>query len=357
MDVAIDQGVKSILSIGLTPSSVSFELGGHSFQFCSVESAHLQKVREIINRPIISTPDPIFQTIRKFEDLIALTASRKILDKGVFHVNGIKLTEDTSAYVDHVVCEIIDTLVPKIDPATYSQIISFKEDLRGVYKVTVDSELLLSYIFLRFQEHYESSEFMQKVFSREEFVDWYTEDNGDGVNFTYYRDWVGFNIPSESLRSFLDGDFQNIIPAESFLIQKLASVFETHKDRFYLIGLASTGDLWTYEHELAHALYSLNDNYRQEVDSLLALFPEELKVIYHQRLLAIGYTEEVLEDETHAYLIHLDESCRMFKLEKNGTDYQAIMPYHQKIAEIFKKFQKQEGLLPDLSSQEFPRFQ
>ncbi|MEK7106247.1 MAG: ABC transporter ATP-binding protein, partial [Patescibacteria group bacterium] len=70
---------------------------------------------------------------------------------------------------------------------------------RSIYLVEAPTQYALASTFLRFQEHYESPKFRGQFFSLEEFMDWYAEEYG---NFTYYKDWTGFNIPSYILKSF-----------------------------------------------------------------------------------------------------------------------------------------------------------
>jgi hypothetical protein len=73
---------------------------------------------------------------------------------------------------------------------------------KGIYLVRFATQYELSSTFLRFQEHYESPRFHGRVFSLEEYMDWYATRYG---NFTYYQDWAGFNVPSTAFRPFLCG--------------------------------------------------------------------------------------------------------------------------------------------------------
>ncbi len=344
----------SVLGCQLSPSSVSFVIEGQQFQFCSVESDLIIKARSIINKPNTLEVDSYFHSLLKFERLIDLVASKQTLTKGQLYVNGLQLNHENAEYFDHVICQVTDSLVPKILPSSYEKIFTFKEDLQGVFKVTIASELLLSYVFLRFQEHYESPEFKNQVFSRKEFVDWYTADQGAGLSFTYYRDWAGFNLPSESLRSFLNCNFNDILPGEEFLIKGFESVFAEQRDRFYVIGLAETSLDWTYEHEQAHALYSLNANYRTEVNIILDSLPENLKEIYQTRLLEIGYDDAVIKDESQAYLIHLNQNHYVFNLQKDSTEYQLLTPFHKALAGVFTKYKQQLSTSMELNSADLP---
>ena len=98
---------------------------------------------------------------------------------------------------------------------------------------------------LRIQEHYESSRFRSRVFTLEEYMDWYAERFGA---FTYFEDWSGFNVPSTAFEPFYEGRFDPLSEKE----RRLLRLFERERAPFYVIGITSDDDL---QHELAHALY------------------------------------------------------------------------------------------------------
>jgi hypothetical protein len=80
----------------------------------------------------------------------------------------------------------------------------------NIHLLVFDNQYDLASTFLRFQEHYESPEFAGKVFTLDEYKNWYINHSPraskDGV-FTYYEDWNGFNIPSKILKPFYGGKF------------------------------------------------------------------------------------------------------------------------------------------------------
>jgi hypothetical protein len=160
----------------------------------------------------------------------------------------------------------------------------------GIFVVRFRSQYGVASTFLRFQEHYESSRFRNRVFSLEEFMDWYADRFGA---FTYYEDWAGFNVPSTAFADFYAGKFDPLLLKE----QRLLSLFRSEPQPFYVIGISKNVDL---KHELAHALFFTLPAYRAAV--LAAMRRYDTSAI-RKRLAAIGYHRAVLADEVHAYLL------------------------------------------------------
>jgi hypothetical protein len=152
----------------------------------------------------------------------------------------------------------------------------------------------LASTFLRFQEHYENPKFRGRIFSLEEFMDWYAMKFG---NFTYYQDWSGFNIPSSVLKSFREGGFNPLSNKEKNLLELLADVPEP----FYMVGIYGAKiDLPTLKHELVHGLYHTVPEYCERVRKILR--PEEIRC-FTEILKKMEYHPSVWQDETNAYLI------------------------------------------------------
>ena len=152
----------------------------------------------------------------------------------------------------------------------------------------------LASTFLRFQEHYESPKFRGKIFSLEEFMDWYALKFG---NFTYYQNWSGFNIPSSVLKPFREGRFNPLSRKEKRLLDLLVNMPEP----FYVVGTYGTRiDLPTLKHELTHGLYHTVPEYRKRVRRILR--PKKIRR-FTEILKKTGYHPSVWQDETNAYLL------------------------------------------------------
>jgi len=185
-----------------------------------------------------------------------------------------------------------------------------------IFFVSFDSKVEAAKTFCRFQEHYESPEFKGKIFSLLEFARYYKKENG---SFSYYKDWSGFNIPSYVLAPFYDGRFKNLSKREKAILD----MFKEDVGDFYII--ACQGDkILDLEHEIMHGLYYTNEEYRQDVEKLLArqeeLFPETVTQIY-DIFEEEGYDESVFRDELHAYLC--DFGCHEF-LESCGMSMEKL---------------------------------
>jgi len=197
-----------------------------------------------------------------------------------------------------------------------------RQVLERVFLVESVRQYDLASTFLRFQEHYESPRFRRRVFTLEQFMDWSAGQRGD---FTYYRDWAGFNIPSWVLEPFRAGMFDPLLDKERALLD----LFEGETEPFYVIGAVGDGvhvDRATLEHELAHALYTTRDAYRRAVRACLrGLDTDGLE----RDLLALGYCRQVLKDEVHAYL--LTEKLR------SKRDQLRFAPVRTRLKSIFRE--------------------
>jgi hypothetical protein len=160
----------------------------------------------------------------------------------------------------------------------------------AIFLVRFDTQYALASTFLRIQEHYESKRFRKRVFSLEQYMDWYAAEFGA---FTYFEDWSGFNVPCTALDPFYEGQFDPLLRKE----ERLLRLFRKERAPFYVIGIASDADL---KHELAHALFFTRPAYRRA--ALAAMRRYDTSAL-EKRLLAMGYHPHVLVDEVHAYLV------------------------------------------------------
>lgn len=164
--------------------------------------------------------------------------------------------------------------------------------------ISADSIEELATTFMRFQEHYESPnpDFKDKVFTVGQLRSWYSMTYGGD---TYHHDWLGFNFPSRVLIPFKQGLFDPLTTEEINLLE----LFRYRHDEFYIIGAQDKSVL---RHELAHALYSSNSKYKQEIDSYINANKKYLKKASNY-ILSKGYCKEVLYDELQAYITDNDD--------------------------------------------------
>jgi hypothetical protein len=164
---------------------------------------------------------------------------------------------------------------------------------RGIYLLRFRTQYELTSTFLRIQEHYESPRFHGRVFSLEQYMDWYAAENG---NFTYYQDWEGFNVPSSALQPFYAGKFDPLSAKE----QHLLAQFRGLREKFYVIGVYAAGEKDSLAHEIAHALFFIDDDYRAAVRAAMRRHDT---AALGRKIAKAGYASHVIPDETQAYII------------------------------------------------------
>jgi hypothetical protein len=166
----------------------------------------------------------------------------------------------------------------------------------------------VSMSFLRIQEYYESpnSNFRGKVFSLEEYMDWYCRKQSDDGAFSYMIDYVGFNVPGNVVHQFFT-DYTNSDMMSSrfrkgehelyaFLVQN--GLLE-RKD-FYLIATKQQARTSTITHEIRHGMFYLIPEYREEILKVIRFY--KLKS-FKKQLRKMGYGSSTMEDEIHAYTL------------------------------------------------------
>lgn len=165
--------------------------------------------------------------------------------------------------------------------------------------IKADSQEELGLTFMRFQEHYESAnlKFRNNIFTIGQLKRWYSETYGAN---DYHLTWVGFNFPSKVLIPFKQGLFDPLTPEENRLLELL----KYRNDNFYIIGAQDSNVL---RHELSHALYASNINYRNEIDNFIKKNRKKLSKSY-KYILNKGYCKDVINDELQAYITDNDDN-------------------------------------------------
>jgi len=199
----------------------------------------------------------------------------------------------------------------------------------GVIKIVFPSFSELAKAFLRFQEYQESPEFRGKVFTQEEFLIWY--NNISGKN--YLEEWEAFNLSPQAIRPFLEGKFNPLYPEEKIILEVIKSFQDS-----YLIGIAEPTKIEDELHEIAHALYYKNQEYKKEVDDLLKQLDKKAREEIVKFLSRGGaYHPDVWEDEAHAYIMfnlsYMEEEC--VNLNENNIREMGI-----KLRQVFDKYYK-----------------
>lgn len=196
-----------------------------------------------------------------------------------------------------------------------------------VIHYTYPSQYHVCSAFLRIQEFYESPEpqFRGQFFTMDEYMDWYADTQRGHDKFTYFEDWVGFNIPSTAMKAFYDRYTPTCMrPKEHAIFKPLLPLIEDGK-KFYVIATEEDGNEVeiTVRHELRHAAYYLNEEYRAACGEIYKTIPDELKEAVNTRLKEYGYGAAVFPDETQAFFSTEKPAAlrKRFRTELPVTDY------------------------------------
>ncbi len=169
----------------------------------------------------------------------------------------------------------------------------------GIVSMVFPTQYECNATMIRIQEFYESpyKNIRGKHFSLETYMDLYAKENG---NFTYFSDWKGFNIPGHIIQNFFDlfGDLSR--KEEKFL--ETVSPFIKSNTRFYVIATCKEFEKNVIPHELAHAMYYLNSDYKTEVDGTLKKLSPDFYMYIYVCVSNMGYGKNVIPDEINAYL-------------------------------------------------------
>lgn len=196
----------------------------------------------------------------------------------------------------------------------------------NIYAIEESTSEAVAKMFIRLQENYESPKFRNKIFTLDEFKEFYKSIHPKN-KFTYYKDWAGFNVPGHIVKRFIDGKFNPLTKEEKKLLKKIKDI----KGKFYLIGYAGSS-LSTKKHEIAHGMFYTNPEYRREVMKELENFSlTNDPVIRHMR--DMGYHEAVVVDEMHAWVL-TDKS----ELKKYGLWRPMIQVLSKHLNVIYKRY-------------------
>ena len=217
--------------------------------------------------------------------------------------------------------------------------LSLEELAENVYHVQFATQLEITSTLLRPQEHFESPEFRGKIFTFDEFKEWYIKNSPRGKEtgeFTYFSDWNSFNFPSTVLKPFYRGDFDPITDKEGQFLK----LFEGKSEPFYVIGTHREKPLKirnSIRHELGHALFLTSPEYKSDVLEVL----NGMNQSHRQEVIGYlestgGYHQDVIVDETHAHLL-----ASLAKLQEKGDiEVQKFAEVSGQLNAIFDKYFK-----------------
>lgn len=178
----------------------------------------------------------------------------------------------------------------------------------GIFYLTFATQKELTLTMARVQEFYEceSKKIRGKVFDFADFLEVYTNDAG---KVDYFSAVTGFNIPGNVVNKFF-ADFY-VTKRENKLLEtlqrKVPAFEQQHRSlidlnlKYYLIATVE-GDSGTLDHELLHAHFYLNADYRKKAQALVKAMRPELRKQIGQHLKEKKYAKSVFVDEINAFL-------------------------------------------------------
>lgn len=207
----------------------------------------------------------------------------------------------------------------------------------NILHVQFDSYESMVRHLLRFQEYVEHPKFKHKIFTAKQYQKWYSEEYGPFNQV--FDDWAGCNIPKRAFVPFFDGKFNPLSREE----KKILNLLEPYRNtKFYLI-TSVKGDPSAFKHELAHGLYNTDKKYKETVTNILDELSVGLKSKMTDELRGMQYTDPVIADEIHAYLI---DGVSFFKsIMQNPKRFNK-----RETAEFKKKTKQLREMLKDTSS-------
>ena len=204
--------------------------------------------------------------------------------------------------------------------------------LPGVVHLSFPNRKEMTLSLCRAQEHYEAadSRLRGKYFTWETFLDSFAADDG---KIDYFSFWSGFNFPGIAFHSFLELFHHDLSRREKAVADAVAGVVDTRKP-FYVIGTLE-GATDTIRHEILHALYHVDEGYRREAVGLVLDMDHGVRRKVRDGLESLGYGENVIDDETQAYLGSggEDELGRRFGM--TDTDSRTQCPPFRALAERY----------------------
>jgi len=175
-----------------------------------------------------------------------------------------------------------------------------------IYLAVFDDAYGLCMTILRIHEHSENPIFKNKSFTHEQYMDWYSKEHGKG-HFSFDKDYVGFSINSPYFRHFVKNfPKKNWSDKEKQYIDDVIKLigkdtFESKK-RFCVINSFEKKKSLVFRHEIAHALYYVDSNYKHEADKFFRSLKSDFKKKVIQLVRDDGYPEASVLDEINARL-------------------------------------------------------
>jgi hypothetical protein len=213
----------------------------------------------------------------------------------------------------------------------------------SIFLLEFTDEYDMCMMFLRYQEYYESPspKYRNKTWKILDFMRYYSKAFGRGA-FTYPVDWSGFNIPDYVIKNVRKLG----IPDPNDYDKQMLEVHQYCKKhsktgKFYIIGVVAGSD--ALEHEIAHGLFYLNDEYRKAATKLVKEMDPNLRQEMEAYLHNVGYTKQVYVDETQANMATTDDFQHYSERQRFAPEVaKKLKEAQQPFVELFKKHTEEQ---------------
>lgn len=184
------------------------------------------------------------------------------------------------------------------------------EVLPNVFAIIVPNQKSRAMLFIRAQEYYESpnKKYRGKIFDVEKYLEWYNCSKYAGIRCSsraYVNDWPGFNMPYDVASRCYDKLLKrpDLMTPYDTEFYKILRYISHHKSpgKAYIIGTNSLHSPTTF-HEMRHALYYMDIDYRKHTQRLLRMIPSKIYSKYKRNLKDMGYDDNVIDDELQTYI-------------------------------------------------------
>ena len=209
-----------------------------------------------------------------------------------------------------------------------------KKPIKNCLLLEFNTQKDLALAFCRVEEYYEGNPKVNgKYLSLEQFLDAFMTDDG---KLDYFHYWTGFNIPGNIFIKWSQKNMSEKTYWENALAYAVHSKLDLEKP-FYIIG-GVKGDIEVIDHEIAHALYYMNKEYKTVMEELTYNFYKSHRMEYSRMvkyLKKMGYGKNVVKDEIQAYMSTSKKNELVLKF---GLDYDTVLPLIRKYRKVLSRY-------------------
>jgi len=215
-----------------------------------------------------------------------------------------------------------------------SKMFKSSQPIKNCLLLEFNTQKDLALAFCRVEEYYEGQpQLNRKYTSFVDFIDFFMKDDG---SINYFNYWSGFNIPGNVFTEWSQKEMHDKTKWELALADEVQKKLNLEKP-FYIIG-GKKGDMNVIDHEIAHALYYMNTEYKDLMDAANYQFYKNLRMEYSKmvkKLKKMGYGDNVIKDEVQAYM---STSTKKELVEKFELDFVKIKGFRTLYRKVLSRY-------------------